>query len=340
MTPAQKYFVQAIVGAPQRLVLGQYIPVVIKPIVFFPKTRAAIQRTKESIGDFVARFNVPSLPEKVAAPQVKTADVIPATQPKRAYGRYVLIVVSALITLSSATQLASSWYKENKSAFFPPSVKANTAEVPVAKSPPLVAAEVVNPVPLSESPAPVDGGPLPQNIAQAIPQAKKSIKLVAAVNPTKGAPTPAKPVQAVPPVVVAVLPLAGPTVAATKPKEEERQSAMVIDAQKPDDIKPVVAAVEPAVMPPTLRRFPEPIDLKSPKPKDALPVPVKAARPANKVTIVDIATDGSYTLITNPETRLPKKFIVGEKVHTGETIQKIDPKSGKITFDTRTITME
>lgn len=61
---------------------------------------------------------------------------------------------------------------------------------------------------------------------------------------------------------------------------------------------------------------------------------------ARKITIVDIPSDGSYVLLTNPKTRLPQKFVVGQKLATGETLQKIDVGKGTITLDGRTVNLE
>jgi len=61
----------------------------------------------------------------------------------------------------------------------------------------------------------------------------------------------------------------------------------------------------------------------------------KPDRPARvgRVTIVDIAADGRSVLVTNPETRLPKKFVIGDQLPNGARLQSIDPAGAKITAD-------
>ena len=59
-----------------------------------------------------------------------------------------------------------------------------------------------------------------------------------------------------------------------------------------------------------------------------------------RVRIVDIGQDGSFVLITNPQTRLPQKFTVGQTIFTGETLQKIDAAKGTIQLDSRTVGLQ
>lgn len=61
-----------------------------------------------------------------------------------------------------------------------------------------------------------------------------------------------------------------------------------------------------------------------------------AARPSTpRPTIVDIAEDNSYVLITNPGTRLPQKFQVGQTVLGVGTLQRIDHAKGTVQIDGR-----
>lgn len=58
----------------------------------------------------------------------------------------------------------------------------------------------------------------------------------------------------------------------------------------------------------------------------------KPDRPSRvgRITIVDIAADGRSVLVTNPETRLPKKFVIGDQLPNGARLQSIDPAGAKI----------
>jgi hypothetical protein len=57
-------------------------------------------------------------------------------------------------------------------------------------------------------------------------------------------------------------------------------------------------------------------------------------------TIVTIAEDSSYVLITNPSTRLPQKFQVGQKLPSGATVQKIDHSKGVVQIDGQTFGLQ
>lgn len=59
-----------------------------------------------------------------------------------------------------------------------------------------------------------------------------------------------------------------------------------------------------------------------------------------KLVIVDIPKSAKYVLITDPQTRLPKKYIQGDKIFTGETIKTIDGEHGKVVLDARIVSME
>lgn len=63
----------------------------------------------------------------------------------------------------------------------------------------------------------------------------------------------------------------------------------------------------------------------------------RAARSGSPApTIVDIAKDGSYVLITNPVNRLPQKFQVGQQIPSGGTVQRIDQAKGVVQIDGQT----
>lgn len=74
--------------------------------------------------------------------------------------------------------------------------------------------------------------------------------------------------------------------------------------------------------------------------KTSQPAASPAKADEQKVTVVDIAKDGSFVLITNPRTRLPERFIVGQKIFSGETIQKIDVAGGKVQLDKRSVGLQ
>lgn len=137
-------------------------------------------------------------------------------------------------------------------------------------------------------------------------------------------PVPAKPAPAVAPQ------------AAKGTDKEVATSLLIMDgagAAKTDDKKvvepPSRVAAAPVVAPAPIKPASAPV---------AASAPPKVDEP--KVTVVDIARDGSYVLITNPRTRLPERFGVGQKIFSGETVQKIDAAGGKVHLDKRSVGLQ
>jgi hypothetical protein len=103
---------------------------------------------------------------------------------------------------------------------------------------------------------------------------------------------------------------------APKAKEEPKPSAMILDEQNP--VKDAKTAPKP--------------DLVA-KPE---------AMPDAKVGsgLVALTPDGKYALFTNPKTRLPEKFAVGDKLPSGEVLKSIDKNAGKATTDSKEYRLE
>lgn len=76
------------------------------------------------------------------------------------------------------------------------------------------------------------------------------------------------------------------------------------------------------------------------KPSEEASKPVSSDKEATRITIVDIHSKGEFALITDPKTRLPKRYGIGEKIHTGETLHSIDPASGSIKVGDRVINIQ
>lgn len=130
-----------------------------------------------------------------------------------------------------------------------------------------------------------------------------------------------------------------------KDRDDERPPAVILD-KAPLEITPA-SAQPPVSQPkatdaapaPTTRKFADPIEVTSGAPASKPSADTKK-RNAERITVVDIAPDGNYVLITNPATRLPQKYQAGQKIFTGETLKSIDPANSKIVLDTRTVNME
>lgn len=56
--------------------------------------------------------------------------------------------------------------------------------------------------------------------------------------------------------------------------------------------------------------------------------------------LVAVTADGKFGLFTNPNTRLPEKHSVGEKLPNGETIKSIDKAAGKVVTDAKEYRLE
>ncbi len=119
---------------------------------------------------------------------------------------------------------------------------------------------------------------------------------------------------------------------AGKEADKERASSLLIldGAPKVEDKKS-----------PEVSRSAAPQVAATPKPAAPAGLGVPQPKPdETRVTVVDIAKDGSYVLITNPRTRLPERFTVGQKIFSGETIQKIDAAAGKVQLDQRSVGLQ
>jgi hypothetical protein len=66
----------------------------------------------------------------------------------------------------------------------------------------------------------------------------------------------------------------------------------------------------------------------------------EAVRDPAKVGLVAITQDSKTALFTDPKTRLPTQYKVGERLPSGETVKAIDAKAGKVTTDIKTYTLE
>ena len=121
----------------------------------------------------------------------------------------------------------------------------------------------------------------------------------------------------------------------TEMKREEMPKALVLDAGKEPSEKPAATRTQTTAAAGT----PVKKDAKLVEPTEVglTGTAQASAQPAGtRPTIVTIAEDNSYVLITNPSTRLPQKFQVGQKLPTGATVQKIDHAKGTVQIDGQT----
>lgn len=140
---------------------------------------------------------------------------------------------------------------------------------------------------------------------------------------------------------------------------EPEPKALLLDA-KSEKAGSRSEAVVPTVAQPPARPVQPKAEVKVSKVEQGVtPSPTTPANPSNalseaevrksespkptsgeKVTVVDIGSKGDYVLITNPKTRLPEKYGVGERIHTGEVIKQIDPGKGVVRLDGRSVNLQ
>lgn len=75
----------------------------------------------------------------------------------------------------------------------------------------------------------------------------------------------------------------------------------------------------------------------------AQPAPATAARPAPAPAqsgLVAITQDGKVAVFSNPKTRLPEQFKVGDKLANGEVVKSIDFAGGKVTTSAKEYRIE
>lgn len=377
MNKSQRYFTHTIVGQPERYVLGQHVRFDRDPDLGGDgapeKVVRWFGRLQTSCADRL-RSMQKSAPIRIST--VSNAHVS-ALEPKAGrHGmtvRVAVVAVPALIAAGAFAQLLSTWYQEYQ---LQPERKVVHSAAEVLALPLSEAASAPQSQPLeaitvfdepSNVPDDIGPAPMPLPIAKGLGEASVGALTKAPVVQTAKqagqAPTrPAAQVVEKPKNEVAGTPIKlspslatpAPSQGPVKGKDDESKSAVVLDVpkapveEKSQKSKPSVPiTVDPS--PPVTRRFSTPTEINPPPLKEAPVAPQKAAevtvdktqKPSGqRVTVVDLAPDGSYALVTNPETRLPQKLKIGEKIYTGETIQKIEPKTGKLVLDSRTIYME
>lgn len=172
---------------------------------------------------------------------------------------------------------------------------ANTVQAPAAERPDSAPLPIATATPRTESPTPL-GSPIP--LAAPLPAAVPAPAIPAAVKGGAAKPSPAPGTEQPQKVPAVVLDEAAPTAA---------------KAGAPTN----TAAAKPQ---PTAAR---------PEPARALPAPAAAA-PARGAGLVAITPDGKFALFTNPKTRLPEQFKVGDQLPGGDTVRAIDHKEGKV----------
>lgn len=216
--------------------------------------------------------------------------------------------------------------------------KQAVAELP--KAGPVRVAEKEPPAPPKQPPVPPKQPPAPAKQPATPPKQRAA--------PAKEPPAPAKQPAAAPkhePVVepkpAANAPKEQPVGTAkpgANPREQQPPSAVLLDEAAPRatrEGRSVAAPVSPqpatiaasAAVPPGL----------------AKPAAVaQALKPALKrgTGLIAITPDGKVAVFTNPKTRLPQQFKIGDQLPNGDTLRTIDAKEGKVVSSSTEYTLD
>lgn len=360
MDEIERYFIATIVGSPQRHVLGRQVRFDLDPTLALPRASKGLASGRIAIKRLVQRVQeaIAFLGETTRSTREKARAQVAAPVGKRSLTPIGYVAWAAPTVLISAVLLymGISWYEEFELS------KGGQVASTIAPKPTVAASEVV----ASEAAASESQG-LPLEPATAQSVAGTGVTVVDAPAPTD--PGPATILQReglpldrkVPTVVLTPAPAPTPSansaaalqptksVPAERPKEERVDRSVVVDVTKnPDErrAEPIVTPKEEERA--ATRKFAPPTEVKAVQASSTPQQPTKtesaqsnALKPkADHITVVDIAPDASYVLITNPQTRLPQRYTSGQKIFTGETIKSIDPKAGQLVLDSRTVNME
>lgn len=328
MDPTQRYLTQMIVGAPKRIAMGVPVEVTGGPSMASGAVADAEDVSRTALAR-LRRWGV-----------IGIAKLVPSRQ---AYMRLATLGVIAAVGvgLSQMRTLSTSTPKEAT----PVAVARAPAGGPAMDSISVVKAPFLEPaLPEQTLPAVQSSQPSlpfqPAAANQVIPAG-----LMAPVTPqTNPTPIPQKAVASAGPSKSAAPAAESRSPVRTSRNAEEKRSdeprALVLDGTKTDQ-KPQssdTAPVKPSPKEPSLgendKRLVGPVSEQSARLATA---PVEETK---RVRIVDIGHDSSFVLITNPQTRLPQKFTVGQTIFTGETLQKIDAAKGTIQLDSRTVGLQ
>jgi len=338
MNQTESYLTQSIVGTRQRMSLGVRVRYESGALLPMPQSKWPLSglatRMRANISDIFAEMN-------------------------GRFGRGPLLLACA--GLVGVVAVASIWSSQRPlTVTAPPSsnAKAKVADpgLPFAKA----TSEGASPssIALEPSPFPVEDQAAPNAPAVGLPFGALPIEAGIAPSPAEKGPLP--PQSTLPGVIAPVPPRMepfklgepkAPSVAGERRNQggksetdqrraEEPPRALVLDVGRESSDKPT--APKPAQQEPVVVTRPT----ASVRPS-TLVEPVRevagtgnagrAARSGSPPpTIVDIAKDGSYVLITNPVNRLPQKFQVGQQIPSGGTVQRIDQAKGVVQIDGQT----
>jgi hypothetical protein len=186
-------------------------------------------------------------------------------------------------------------------------------------------------------PVPRDGGAMNGEAAQAPTPAPVHLEARTPAHPTApiAAPAPTR-AQAAQPEEGPARAKASPPAAPTRSdKEKGEKAAVIMDDVPMPKANPTPAPQAPS--PQTVAKAPAP----TPAPVPGL-APAAAAKPAQPrgIGLLAIAPDGKSAAFTNPKTRLPEQFKIGDQLPNGETVRSIDLKGGRVVTNAKEYGLE
>lgn len=124
-------------------------------------------------------------------------------------------------------------------------------------------------------------------------------------------------------------------------KEEPKPPAVILDEMELDEKPKVVATAKPEPAVKVAREAAKPTLNSSATEKPAAPsLAPSAPALAPARGLIAITPDGKSAVFTDPATRLPKQFKVGDKLVNGDTIKSIDGAQGKVIAGTKEYSLD
>ena len=250
----------------------------------------------------------------------------------------LLATLSAVFVGVAAVGVFLNMRKSAPAAASPFGLAAKPTAVTVLDQPYVVPEE--QGMPLGTSQEPTTGadtlGPVPFPVAVGPVKDPKVTQTNEAASRQRSPAAQAKPAPVPPPEPVKVVkpapvpPLEPVKVAKPAPPPPESVKAgkpayMVLDEEATSArVAKSAANTTPHVVAPSLSNPAKPNLQDRPGPVAATPSPIRGTG------LVAITPDGKVAVFTNPATRMPEQFKVGEKLPSGDTVKAIDAQSGKV----------
>lgn len=230
----------------------------------------------------------------------------------RKYGAAVVASVAALAIGAGGAML---WRSHSGSSLpIAPAVAATPGAVKVVPAPYSPELRSDSPLPIAPLPAAAPEGDRAALSAEGpVPRSLPPVAVARNVPLSQPQPAPAK----------------GPSAPNSKNEQAPRVPAVLLDDPSPAAAQRASAA--PVIAPP-----------KASASNTTVPVKADQAKPpvVRGVGLVAITPDGKSAVFTNPKTRLPEQFKVGDQLPSGETVRSVDYKEGKVVTSSKEYSLD